>query len=112
MSEETTSFQTVYDMFLSGITDDMFMELTKEDTEEILQEILLAAIPNFEFPRIDIFDVDLDEGKFNNKLSLEEMRILREYMIAEWIGMQIASVENIRQKYSSSDFSFTSQASH
>ena len=33
-------------------------------------------------------------------------------MIVEWIGYQLASIENIRQKYSSNDFKFTSQASH
>jgi hypothetical protein len=45
-------------------------------------------------------------------LDLEEKMILRQYMIVEWIGYQLASVENIRQKYSGSDFKFTSQASH
>lgn len=107
-----TTFQEVYDFFLAGITDDMFMELTKEDTEELLEEILLAALPHFEFPRKDIFDVDLDQEKFNVKLSLEEISIIRQYMIVEWIGYQLASIENIRQKYSGSDFKFTSQAQH
>ena len=66
-----TTFQEVYDFFLSGITDDMFMELTKEDTEEMLEEILLAALPHFEFPRKEIFDVDLYQKCFNCKLTLE-----------------------------------------
>lgn len=46
-----TSFQEMYDFFLSGITDDMFLEMTKEDTEQVLEEILIAALPHFEFPR-------------------------------------------------------------
>jgi hypothetical protein len=33
-------------------------------------------------------------------------------MIVEWLSQQLASVENTRMKYSSSDFKFTSQASH
>jgi len=33
-------------------------------------------------------------------------------MIVEWIGQQLASVENVRMKYSGSDFKFTSQANH
>jgi hypothetical protein len=33
-------------------------------------------------------------------------------MIVEWIGQQLASVENTRMKYSGSDFKFTSQANH
>lgn len=108
-----TSFQEIWDFFLAGITDDMFMELTKEDTEELLEEILLAALPHFEFPRNkDLFDLDLENKTFTVKLSLEEKMILRQYMISEWIGFQLASIENIKQKYSGSDFKFTSQASH
>ena len=38
--------------------------------------------------------------------------IIRQYMIVEWIGFQLATIDLIRQKYSGSDFKFTSQASH
>lgn len=110
--EEVTSFSDMYDFFLAGITDDMFMELTKEDTEELLQEILLAALPHFEFPKKDIFSVDLENSQFPCLLDVEEKMIIRQYMIVEWIGYQLASIENIRQKYSGTDFKFTSQASH
>lgn len=48
--EKPTSFQDMYDFFLAGITDDMYMEMTEEDTEEVLQELLVAAINSFEFP--------------------------------------------------------------
>lgn len=79
-----TTFQEMYDFFLSGITDDMFMELTREDTEALLEEILIAALPHFEFPRWkNPFDLDLRNKCFSAKLSLEEMLILRYYMIAE-----------------------------
>lgn len=107
-----TTFQEVYDAFLSGITDDMFMELTKEDTQEILEELLMAALPHFEFPRQDIFNVDTANKRFKCLLTAEEVRIIRSYMVVEWINYQLASIENVRQKYSGSDFSFTSQASH
>ncbi len=107
-----TTFQEMYDFFLAGITDDMFMELTKEDTEEMLEEIMLAALPHFEFPRKNLFDVDLAAKEFPCILNIEEKMIIRQYMISEWIGFQLASIENIRQKYSGSDFKFTSQASH
>lgn len=51
---ETTPFTTVYDRFLSKITDDMYVELTPEDTIRDLQSLLLEAIPGFEFPRCNI----------------------------------------------------------
>lgn len=107
-----TTLDEMYDFFLAGITDDMFMELTRRDTEEILDEILMAALPEFEFPKKNIFDIDWPDRHFNVRLTSEEMLIIQKYMIAAWIGYQLASIENVRQKYSSSDFSFTSQASH
>jgi len=33
-------------------------------------------------------------------------------MIQEWLGQQLASIENTRMKYSGSDFKMTSQANH
>ena len=111
--EEPTTFQEVYDFFLSGITDDMFLEMTKEDTQEMLQEILVAAFPYYEFPQWkNPFGLDMVKKEFTAKLTLEDMRILRSYMIVQWIGFQLANVDLVRQKYSGSDFSFTSQAAH
>ena len=108
-----TPFQEMYDFFLAGITDDMFMELTVEDTHQILEEILIAALPHFEFPRwADPFDLDFEKKEFTTKLTAEEKMIIRQYMISEWIGYQLATIDLVRQKYSGSDFKFTSQASH
>lgn len=131
-----TSFATIYDSFLARVTSDMYMELTELDTFELLQELLINAIPRFEFPRVDIFDyeegvltgvgtytgVESDYvevpatawvgGTFNNALNIEEINILSLYMVVEWLGQQLASTENTRLKYSGSDFKFTSQANH
>ena len=132
----TTPFSYVYDIFLSKITDDMFMELNELDTYRILEDLLVAAIPKFEFPRQDLSQYEInyigDEttykgiesnnqevkafvyggGFFNISLTVEEINILSTYMIVEWLGQQLASVENTRMKYSGSDFKFTSQANH
>ena len=107
-----TLFTKVYDAFFRKITEDMYMELTKEDTESMVQELLLSALSWFEFPRVDINDYDLAAGCFNVALSLEEINIISTYMVKEWLGQQLASVENTRMKYSGSDFKFTSQANH
>ena len=180
-NNNTTPFSYVYDSFLSKITDDMYMELTKEDTYKMLEELLISAIPKFEFPRVNLFDyekgkqtstviidnggsfpdqgeenilylyddqiyiwnnttheysiisvpvwnegstdpqsggdineiaLDYTVGHFNNILSQEEINILATYMIVEWLGYQLASIENVRMKFSGTDFKFTSQANH
>ena len=51
-----TQFTTVYNRFLRKITDDMYMELTPEDTIKDLQKLLINAIPGFEFPRKNLND--------------------------------------------------------
>lgn len=40
-----TSFDDIHSRFLGSITDDMYLELTKEDTEDMLDELLIQALP-------------------------------------------------------------------
>ena len=112
MAVNKTPFSAVYDCFLSKVTDDMYMELTPEETEGLLQDFLLNAIPYFEFPRKNIADYSIDNEEFNVELDYEEINILATYMAVEWLGQQLAIIDNVRQKYSGSDFKFTSQANH
>ena len=128
-----TSFSMVYNSFLSKTTDDMYLELTEQDTLGLLKELLLSAIPQFEFPRVSLEyefieqswckkcskyeecrrAAEADQGWiFLYPLTDEEINILATYMVVEWVGQQLASVENTRMKYSGSDFKFTSQANH
>lgn len=46
-----TSFSRIYNRFLGKITDDMYVELTPEDTVKDCQNLLIEALPGFEFPR-------------------------------------------------------------
>lgn len=56
-----TGFASVYNRFLGKITDDMYVELTPEDTIRDLRTLLIEALPGFEFPRIDLFAYELNE---------------------------------------------------
>ena len=117
-----TPFSKIYKLFLSKITEDMYMELTPEDTYKLLHELLLSSIAKFEFPRQNLdYEYEIvttQQGDqvtvwyFYNLLTDEQQNILATYMIVEWIGQQLASVENTRMKYSGADFKFTSQANH
>lgn len=107
-----TSFETIYSSFFSKITDDMYMELSKEETAPLLFELMESALPWFEFPRVDIYNYSKELEEYNIDLSNEEVNIIATYMIVEWLGQQLASVELVRMKYSGSDFKFTSQANH
>ena len=55
-----TLFATVYNRFLGKVTEDMYLELTPEDTIKDLQNLIVDAIPGFEFPRHDLYDYKID----------------------------------------------------
>ena len=143
-----TYFAKIYNRFLGKITDDMYMELTPEDTIRDLQRILINAIPGFEFPRKNlnkyviktevVFQTDIDpadfvigivwdnlpdesgtpsralveKSYFEFDLTDEEIDILATLMMENWLQRQVTSIENIRMKYSGTDFKMTSQANH
>ena len=107
-----TAFSTIYSVFFNKITDDMYMELSRAETEKITFQLLEAALHWFEFPRFDLYNYSTEFEEYNIDLSAEEINILATYMVVEWFGQQLASVELTRLKYSGSDFKFTSQANH
>ena len=132
-----TLFASVYNRFLGKITDDMYMELTPRDTIKDLQNLLIDAIPGFEFPRksleynilerpinkdsvnIQGFFIENTDGDgyedasyFEATLSSEEINILAILMMNSWLQRQVTTIENIRMKYSGTDFKMTSQANH
>lgn len=107
-----TTFREIYDSFLGKITDDMYLELTQEDTEKMLFELFEKSLHFFEFPRVNIYNYNMELEEYNIVLSREEINIISTYMVVCWLGQQLASVENVRMKYSGSDFKFTSQANH
>ena len=143
-----TYFAKIYNRFLGKITDDMYMELTPEDTIRDLQRLLINAIPGFEFPRKNLNDftiktevvfqedlnpadfvigvvwndlpneldtpsrVLIEKSYFESDLTDEEIDILATLMMEGWLQRQVTSIENIRMKYSGTDFKMTSQANH
>ena len=107
-----TLFTDIYSSFFSKITDDMYMELTKAQTEADAKDLFMNALPHFEFPRVDIYNFDEEIEEYNIELSLEEINIIATYMVVEWIGRQLANIDLTRMQYSGSDFKFTSQANH
>ena len=129
-----TKFASVYNRFLGKITDDMYMELTPEDTIKDLQNLLIDALPGFEFPRKKLdYEIQVLEGNTSNTgfvvsllegttyidesyfvmdLTSEEINILAILMMNGWLQRQITTIELIRQKYSGTDFKMTSQANH
>jgi hypothetical protein len=134
----TTSFTVVYDSFFNRVTDSMYVDtdMTEVEVFEQLQPLLINGLHRFEFPRFDLYDYEEGQledvgiyngyesdykdatiiawvgGQFNSELTQEEINILALCMVVEWFETQLANTELTREKYSGSDFKFTSQANH
>lgn len=54
----------------------MYLELTPEDTIKDLQNLLVDAIPGFEFPRINLYDYDISVVKIAEDEIVEEDFVL------------------------------------
>lgn len=123
-----TDFEKIFNAFFSKITDDMYFELTEQDTKRDVGSILLDSISGFEFPRFPLYDYTVSTttiegidgkpkeiivgGKYNCPLTKEEINIFALLMLNTWVQRQLTSIENTRMKYSGSDFKMTSQANH
>lgn len=108
-----TTFDEVESRFLGAVTDDMYVSLNKSDTEEILDEVLIEALPWFRTPRgKNILDYDREGRKFKCYLDELEIQIIVKYMTMVWVQRQLFTIDLIKQKYTGSDFSVSSQANH
>lgn len=109
-----TSVSEVYDAFFGLIMDDMYLEITEEETHDECLTFLRKSIPMYEFPKAPI-KVRVDENgeaTLNRDLTDEEINILAYGMLQAWLQRQMTTIELIRQKFSGTDFKLTSQASH
>ena len=113
-----TPFLKVYDAFLARITaDEWTLEEELAIVERDWQELLKIAIFRFKYPRVNLDIEEITQSvpeqlvkyQFVNDLTNDEIQLLALYMKHEWIKRCIASWENIRQLYTSKDFS---QANH
>lgn len=106
-----TPFSSIFEVFLSQITDDLYSIFDEKETEKDLTLLLRQAIPRFEFPK-DALDVDLEEKVFKRELTMEEINILANLMSEIWLKRKIKDTRVIYMEYGDKDFSLKSQASH
>lgn len=124
---EGTTFFKIYCRFLDKITDDMFLEMTLDDTLKIIDSLFFDSLYEFTYPRFRISNYDKDSitldavdeegqpivrGRFEDILTNEEEDIIAEIMLLNWFRRQLATTRITQMRYSTSDFKQTSQAAH
>lgn len=97
-----TSFDVVYDAFLSKILEDEWEDWDENELRQDLFMLLQAAVMRFKFPRVSLeYTVD----GFSADLTNDEIQILATYMKCEWLNRTLLTWENVKPLYVERDFS-------
>lgn len=95
--------QEVFDAFLALILSDEWDAMDEVDINSDLDSILLAALPLFKYPRVEL---NLNEEKeFVNTLTNNEVQVLAQWMKVVWYMRTVDSWENLKPLYAERDFS-------
>lgn len=105
-----TSYETIYKRFSKKITDFVFLDLSDEDTEELLFSYLMSSIAKFRKCESDLSERDEDSKAFKNDLLNEEIEILALMMVEEWLEPQLNSSLLTNQIVGGSEEKFYAQA--
>lgn len=107
-----TSYETLYNVALSKITDPQLAMLPEEDLESMLCGWMKSAIAKHRKCTSDLSDRDEELKQFNADLTDLEVEILGILMAREWVSSQLLSVTNTLQVFSGKETNYYSQAAH
>lgn len=107
-----TDYSTVFESFLSKISDPLYSVLEVELLEKDLTSIMNRAILAFPYSKVDIRDKDDEAQTFGVELGLDEVELLAEIMAYVWLKRELQNVDNLRQYMTTKDFNTYSQANH
>lgn len=106
----STTYNSIFDRFLSKIHDYELADLDDNILETELIKFLNSAVANFKYCTKDLSDRDDDIGEFNVDLTEMEQEILAKLMVIQWINPKLYREENIRNILSPKDYSAFSPA--
>ena len=107
-----TSYEKVYNVALSKITDPQLAMLPEEDLESVLYGWMKSAIAKHRKCTSDLSNRDETKKQFNDTLTDLEIEILGILMAREWVSSQLLSVTNTLQVFSGKETKYFSQAQH
>ena len=106
-----TSYERIYESFLPKFQSYDIPQMTEDDVRDSLHDYLVSATARFHVCRKDLNDRDDLLQRFNSELSVEEIEILSNYMMLEYIDATYIRVPTLlKVSLSSSDFNAFSPA--
>jgi len=105
-----TPYKDVFASFLGKISDPYLADMTDNDIDAQLLKYLNSSIPKFRKCKQDLSLKD--ESGFTETLTGEEIEILANLMVVEWLRPHVNNLELLKQALTPKDFKLTSQANH
>lgn len=106
-----TDYKEIFDSFKDKITDYDLPLYTDDIQYEILCSILRKACAKFgRICKSDLSTRDDEIMSFGCDLTIDEIDILTEWMVYEWLTPYLNNIENLRNQLNTKDFSFFSPA--
>lgn len=107
----STPYNIIANSFLNKITDDLLLTLHEEDLENVLD--LFRSSASIKFKQCSkLSDRDENLRVYNSTLTDEEVEIVANLMVLEWLKQRVNSIELLKQGMSSRDYHIYSQAAH
>lgn len=108
-----TPYERLYENLLPKFRDYDIPDMTDDEVKDFLHDYLDPAIAEFHVCRKDLNDRDDLLQRFNCDLSVEEIEILSNYMLLEYLdSTYIRTPTLLKMNLSSSDFNAFSSANH
>lgn len=106
-----TPYSDVINSFIMKVEGYKLMALLPEDRVDIIMFYMNSAIAKFyKKCKHDLLNVDTEEKMFNETLSIDDIDVLSEIMIVEWLSPQIYSDELLESRLNTKDFTEYSPA--
>ena len=108
----STPYTTIYASFLDKVTDQYLASLTDTELNAQMLKFLNNSVPKFKKCKKDLSLRIIASASFEANLSDEEIEVLANLMVIEWLKPLVNSLELLKQAMSPKDFTLHSQANH
>jgi hypothetical protein len=105
----STSYDVIHNRFLGKISDYLLMNMESPDVAELLDGYMVGALVQFK-QCSKLSNRDSVARIFNDDLTDEEIEILSNLMVLEWLKPIVNNVEELKNRFSTKDYQFFSPA--
>ena len=106
-----TPYNAIDNLFISKITDSSLLTMADEFIEKTLDQYRFSAGVRFKKCK-KLSDKNEELMQYNQDLTDEEIEILANYMVLEWITPRINAIRNLEPVMTTKDYKVYSNAQH